>query len=331
MRARFSPRACGTSINCAAMSTECGDRARGGHDEDPSGLLNVDPSGARGELDTRPKLLIAILIAVFVTAAGVRFYRLDATGMLVERDFMSAIIARDFYFSRVSNVEPWRRDLVGILRASQPIREPPVTEWLASLAYSAAGKEDIRYARLLTSFFWLAGGFFLYRITQSLVSTDGAVFALIYYLFAPMSVLLSRSFQPDALMMLLFLMSLYLIVQYHQSPSRTRLTGAVLATAVTLLVRPLVMFGLLGAFVIPLIRRRSFWRSVLTRESLIFASLSVMPSVAYYGYAGFVTRTLATQMDTSFNFHLFVHREYWKGGSCWPTGPSVSPSWSRHV
>ena len=273
----------------------------------------MSAEGQGSLLDGRRMLLGAILIAVFIAATGVRLYRLDAAGMLVERDFRSATIARDFYFNRSLDVEPWRRELAGIARSNQPIREPPVTEWLVSLIYSATGKEDIQYARLLTSFLWLAGGFFLYRITRSLVSTDGAVFALIYYLFAPMSVLLSRSFQPDALMMLLFLMSLCWIVRYHQSPSRTRLGGAALVTAVTLLIRPLVIFGLVGAFVMPLIQQRGLWKGAFDRDSLFFASLSVLPSAAYYGYGAFVTRTLATQVDTSFSFHLFLHGEYWKG------------------
>jgi 4-amino-4-deoxy-L-arabinose transferase-like glycosyltransferase len=42
------------------------------------------------------------------------------------------------------------------------------------------------------------------------LSTGAALVSTAFYLFAPLGILLSRSFQPDALMMLMFLVSLFL-------------------------------------------------------------------------------------------------------------------------
>ena len=90
--------------------------------------------------------------------------------------------------------------------------------------------------------FLLIGGVFLYNIVKWLVSSDAAVFATGYYLLAPMSILLSRSFQADALMMLCFVMSLFAIVRYY-SMLPLRIAIAVALSAFTILYRCLVLFG----------------------------------------------------------------------------------------
>ena len=100
----------------------------------------------------------------------------------------------------------------------QPVLEPPVVEYLVSSIYRIMGREDISYSRYLTNLFWLIGGIFMYLIAKKLLSTDAAVIATAYYLFVPMGVIISRSFQPDSLMMMLYLISLYLIVDYFKTP-----------------------------------------------------------------------------------------------------------------
>ena len=266
-----------------------------------------------GLLDGRPRLVRLILIALFLMAAAVRLYQIDAPGFLVDRDFTSAMLARDFYFSHSETVEPWRREIARATRENQPILEPPVTEWFVSLAYRLAGNEQLRFARILTSLFWLAGGLFLFCTARALVSTDAAVFALGYYLFVPMSVLLSRSFQPDALMMLLFLASLFGVVRYHEQPSRPRLAAAAMIGAATLVYRPLVLFALLGAFVVPQMQRRGPWKGAFGAASLAYVSVSTLPALLYYGYGTFAARHFGWKLETSFRLDLWVHREYWGG------------------
>ena len=71
----------------------------------------------------------------------------------------------------------------------------------------------------------------------------------LYYLFVPMGVIISRSFQPDSLMMmLLFLISLYLVIGYYETFSMKQLLLAAAVTSVTLLLRPLVLFSIFCAF-----------------------------------------------------------------------------------
>ena len=188
-----------------------------------------------------------------------------------------------------------------------------MTEWLVSLVYTLTGEEDIRVARILGSIFWLAGGWFLFRLAGLLVSTEAAVAALAYYLFMPMSVLLSRSFQPDALMMLMFLASLLATARYHEGPSGGRLALASLLAALTVLHRPIVLFGLVGSFAVPRLllddpRKARTWKPIL-----VYGLTSVLPALVYYAYETIVAGRFSNQLEISFQPHLWGQPKYWAG------------------
>ncbi|MGH9878184.1 MAG: ArnT family glycosyltransferase, partial [Nitrososphaerales archaeon] len=232
----------------------------------------------------RSRLPAVVNVLVFLLAGAVRLYNIKAPGLLIDREYASAIIARDFYFDHMASAEEWRKEMAHITRQNQPILEPPVTEFLVSLMYQAVGSEQLWLARLLTSSFWLVGGIFLYKIAETVTATDAAIFATAYYLFLPMSILLSRSFQPDSLMMMLFLISLFSILRYYEKSSDFRLVTAASVSGLALLYRPLVLFTLLGAFTALAIHQKGAWKRIPDRRFLIFMALSLVPTVLYYGY-----------------------------------------------
>jgi hypothetical protein len=263
--------------------------------------------------DQRPALLTTVLVLMFLSGLAVRLVGLDRPGMLVDRDFTSAMFARSFYYEGRDDVPEWRRQIAQEMLARQPALEPPVTEWLASLVYRAADREDLRLARLLTVLFWMAGGLFMLRVAQRLVGTDAAVFALGYYLFLPVGIGLSRSFQADALMMLLYLAGLDAIVRYHESPAGRWPGAASLIAAATVVYRPLVMPALVGAFAVPAMRKRGWLRGLIDRHTLIYVAVATIPAFAFYGYATFVARHFGWKLESSFVLSLYAHREYWQG------------------
>jgi Dolichyl-phosphate-mannose-protein mannosyltransferase len=285
-------------------------------DSDRTEILDVQASNSsissvvRRQSD-RSRVLKTILFSSFMVAAGIRLYNLAAPGVLVDRDFHSAILARHFFF-QADNVESWRKDMASTLARKQSLLEPPVTEFLVSLVYRMAGREDMRFARVLTAAFWLLGGVLLYRLTQFVTTSDAAVFATIYYLFVPEGFQLSRSFQPDALMMLMFLGSLYAIWSYYQRPSAGTLAIAGSITGLTLLHRPLVLFALLAVFATLAVTQHGM-KGLVRRHTLIFVFLALLPPTLYYGYGMFIADFLRKQSATSFRPYLLLHHEFWRG------------------
>lgn len=260
-----------------------------------------------------PLWLKLCLVLMFLLATVIRLDEIKAPGHLLDREYTSAIFARAFYFMNNDQVEDWRREIAVVTMKQQPILEPPLVEYLVSLMYRVMGREEIYYARYLTGAFWLVGGVFMYRLTKKLLSTEVALFATLYYLFVPMGVIISRSFQPDSLMMMMFLASLYLLVDYFENGANRTLLQASAVTGVTLLLRPLVLFAIFCAFLALSIRNKGTWRKLIDRPLLMFSSASLLPTVIYYGYGIVFAGFMRWKVSTSFMPHLLLKKDFWLG------------------
>jgi 4-amino-4-deoxy-L-arabinose transferase-like glycosyltransferase len=277
----------------------------------PSSVPSLEsPMHRPGLFDRNPRLVQVSMVVLFLMAGAIRLYRLDAPGLLIERDHRSAILARSFYFEHTDSVEQWRKEVAHTTAGNQRTLEPPVTEFLVSLLYRAADGEHLWFARLLTSSFWLIGGVCLYKIVERVVSTDAALLGTAYYLFVPLSITLSRSFAPDALTMMLFLISLYSVIRHYEEPSDLRLVIAAGISGLTILCRPLVLFALLGA-IAALAISQGGWRRLLERRFLVFMVICLSPSILYYGYGFFVVGSLRAPAERHFRPDLLLHRVFW--------------------
>lgn len=256
------------------------------------------------------KLCLALM---FLLAALIRLDEIRAPGHLLDREYTSAIFARAFYFMSNDQVEEWRREIAVTTMTQQPVLEPPLVEYLVSLIYRVRGQEEIYYSRYLTGAFWLVGGIFMYLITKKLLSTEAALFATLYYLFVPMGVIISRSFQPDSLMMMLFLASLYLLVNYFENGAKNYLLQAAMVTAITLLLRPLVLFAIFFAFLALSLQKKESWRKIIDWPLIIFSGVSLLPAAIYYGYGIIFAGFMRWKVSTSFMPHLLVKRDFWLG------------------
>jgi 4-amino-4-deoxy-L-arabinose transferase-like glycosyltransferase len=253
------------------------------------------------------------LIALFVWATIIRLDEIKAPGHLLDREYTSAIFARAYYFSNNHTVEDWRRQMAITTKNQQPILEPPLLELMVSLIYRVMNREEIFFARYLTNLFWLIGGLFMFLITRKLLGTDEAVVAAAYFLLVPMGILISRSFQPDSLMMMLFLATLYLLVLYFEAPSPRSLLAVAALSSVTLLLRPLVLFAIFCAYLAFSFWRNKDWRKIIDSRFLVFSVISLTPFLLYYGYGIIYAGFMQWKIPTSFMPHLLLKRDFWLG------------------
>lgn len=253
------------------------------------------------------------LILMFLLAALIRRDEIKAPGHLVDREYTSAIFARAFYYADNDNVESWEKNVAITTKNQQPILEPPLLEYLVSLIYRVVGQEEMSFGRYLTNLFWLIGGAFMFKIAQKLLSTDSAVFATAYYLFVPMGVIISRSFQPDSLMMMMFLISLYSIILYFENSSTNRLLLSSILAGTTLLLRPLVLFALLCSFLVMSIHKKKSWGAIFDAPFLTFSGISLLIPALYYGYGILIAGFMRWKVATSFLPHLLIKWDFWRG------------------
>jgi len=260
----------------------------------------------------RQRLLQAGLVLLFLSALIIRVYNLDAPGILPEREFRAMFFARAHYYNRVDGIPEWQKEINQISLEKLGLLEPPILENFVGELYAVAGGEYIQIARILGSVFWVIGGLFLYKSTRKLFTTEAAFIATAYYLFVPLGILTSRSFQPDSLMIMLFLMSLFAILWHHEEPTRFRVVVAASISALTLLVKPLPIFSIFAAFIALSIYRNG-WRRFVDSHFLIYSFITLLPVSLYYGYGLFGAGFLDAQAEMSFRPNLLIHREFWEG------------------
>lgn len=227
-----------------------------------------------------------IYAAMIVLVLGLAFRIHDSSedGIAPEREYQSALLARAFYEAASDDVPVWEERLSREVIERENFAEPPVIEAVAAMTYMVAGGESLWTARILSSVLWMAGGFFLFLIILRLASARPALIVTTYYAFLPTSILLGRSFQPDALTMFLFLASLYAVIRREESQSRQDLIAASLLSGITILIRPLTVFAFLSVELLLWLRRRgirhmlaskSFWVSILILLGPLFIYLTV--------------------------------------------------------
>lgn len=276
-------------------------------------MLNIDAPQQNRLFPKDSWWLKATLIILFLLAALIRRDEIRAAGHLLDREFTSAIFSRAYYFTNNDAIEDWRRDIAVTTKNQQPVLEPPVLEYLVSWIYRIMGREEIYYARYLTNAFWLIGGIFMYLIARQLLSTEEAVVATAYYLFVPMGIIISRSFQPDSLMMMMFLASLYTVVLYFEGPSTKRLLLAGFLSGITLLLRPLVIFAIFFSFLAFSIYRNRSWKKIVDLPLVLFSLISLLPMAAYYGYGIIFAGFMRWKISTSFMPYLLTKKDFWLG------------------
>ena len=142
---------------------------------------------------------------LFLLGLGVRLLDVDEPPLDFhpDRQLQSALIARGLYYRWLPQADPETRSQAETLGAIWVSSEPPIQEGLVAATYLIAGGELLWLARLWSILFWMIGGWILFRLAWRLTNPDGAVIALAFYFIVPMGVYVSRSFQPDSMMVML--------------------------------------------------------------------------------------------------------------------------------
>ncbi len=251
---------------------------------------------------SRKTLLFAIALA-FVLALGIRLYDLDDLPLDFNpaRQLFSMLKARGMYYAMSPDLPEWQREIATRQLKESPVIEPPVLEALAAVSYRAFG-ENIVIPRIYSSLFWLAGGIFLFLLAQKLTDSNGAFFALLFYLFLPFGVYASRSFQPDPLMVALISAAAWAIWNWREKQTWRRAIVAGLFTGIAIFVKNVAVFPLAFA-ALALVLERGLLPSIKDRQTWAVAGLSILPVGLYTFYGVYVAEYLGGQ----FGFRFFPH------------------------
>ncbi len=239
-------------------------------------------SVAEGSLP--PVLLWGLLLAFL--AAGL-FWRSNVfqplpTGFHIPRYYAGMVRARTISLSMKTDSLSAQEQ--GWLAADiRPFGEPPLLEFLTALTYLADGQERPWVACLFSCAAWLAGGWFLYDLTRRLTRDQlGGLIALGFYLVCPLGIVISQTFQPEALMTLGFLFALWLIVRCPASTTWPRTVCLALVGGVATAVKPGIMYlPLVAAFAARRFVPQRPWEMLWDWKTIAFAIVSAIPGIAW--------------------------------------------------
>jgi hypothetical protein len=197
----------------------------------------------------------------------------------------TATVARNFYLHGYRILHPqinWAGSAPGYVGT-----EFQLITFLAALLYSAVGIHEW-VGRAISLIFYVSSVPFYYLLVRRVSSERAAFIALGIYTITPLGIFASRCFMPDIPSLCFSMMALYWFTKWLDRPtSGSWLMAAGLAASLAILVKPTaIIFGLpllymawtkLGA---RLLGRLQLW---------IFAALALVPPVAWYVYAYFIS------------------------------------------
>jgi 4-amino-4-deoxy-L-arabinose transferase-like glycosyltransferase len=285
-------------------------------------------STAIGHLIHHGRVLVAT--ALFAAALGVRLYHINDPPLQFHatRQYRSLLIARSYYFDSQADVPQWKKQIASISRQRQGMLEPPILAAVVSLAYRLTGGEHFWIPPLLSSIFWLIGGGFLYLIALRLAGPTAALFAAAFYLFLPFAIVASRSFQPDPLMIMLLLASVFAVLRYHESPSYMRLGVAAVTAASAFMVKPACLFTIVGAFVALAVSKQGVRRGLMSRDTLLFCAIMLLPTLTIYLYGLWTARFLLGEAEKTLLPQLWFSRFFWRS---WLANIGLTVGWGPFV
>ena len=257
----------------------------------------------------------SLVVLLFIASFGIRLHHIDRPPLdfAEVRQYQVAHIARGYYVEGLDSIPEWKKQIARLnMERMGFLLEPRIMEHAAVFGYRITGGEHLWFPRLLSSIFWLIGGFFLYMIAKRISSAGAAFVSAAFYLFLPYSILASRSFQPDPLMTMMLLGGIFFIMMYYEQASLSKLFAAAILSSCAILVKPYSLFLIFGAFVSLSIYKKGIRKSLINRDSALFVFLSLVPAGVYYislflNSAGF----LKEHTEGSFLPHLFLHLYFW--------------------
>lgn len=253
-----------------------------------------------------------LLLFIFLSAFTVRIYNVDAPPLDFQptRQYRSYLLTRAYYYESTDSVSESDKQ---IARAAKPfLLEPPITEYIVSVLYRWYGGERFFIPRLMSIFYWLIAAAVLYLLAKDLISHDAGIIAVVFFLFLPFGIIASRSFQPDPLMIMMFVASIYAVFKYYMKPAHYRFALLCVLSALAILIKPLCIFPIFGAFFAMRVPSRDISKIFFQRDLYIFGAVSVILCVIYYSYGIFIAGFLEAQAQYSFIPSLLIHPTYWK-------------------
>jgi len=242
------------------------------------------------------------LLALFLIGAAVRVvdvgHPVDGSVGDPWREGDVAGIARNFYREGMDIAHPridWRGDGPGYVEM-----EFPIYPWTVAVLYRVFGYHEV-IARVLSYVFGLLTLAVFFRLCASLLPPYAAVAASAFLVLSPLPVRLATAVQPDGLMLLFYVSSVYALVRWLEEDSWLYYVAALTATALAVLAKANAAH--VGLLFVALIVHRRGWRAFADPRIWLLGIGSILPAVVWYAHARGFWLTYGNSLGLSSEYH----------------------------
>jgi 4-amino-4-deoxy-L-arabinose transferase-like glycosyltransferase len=224
-----------------------------------------------------------LAIMMSILAIAVRFIWIDQP--FVDhwswRQSDVAAIARNYFEGGFHFARPqidWAGDQAGYVGT-----EFPILPFLAALAYKIFGVHEWVGRVQAVVLFALSLPFF-FLLVRKMFGEIAAVWALFFYSFAPLGIMISRCFMPDMPSLALSIVGLYFFQQWTENERSTSpFVWSALCIALSILIKLTTI--LIGVPLACLAFQRFKWSAVRRIDLWLFAVIALLPSAIWYWHA----------------------------------------------
>jgi 4-amino-4-deoxy-L-arabinose transferase-like glycosyltransferase len=278
-------------------------------------------------LPRNPLLQYFLLLLLLITGFSLRLYHISEPPLDFHptRQYRSANLARYLYYKTFPDTPQWRIDVAQ--GNKEAILEPPIMELLAVTGYKIAGEENLAIPRSISAFLWVVASLFVYLLIAKMFRPDAGLFGAAYFLFSSYSVSASRSFQPEALMVLMMTIALYALLLHHENPSWRRLVWAGIFSGFAVFVKTPCVFMIAVPYIGLALLREGAWdsskagnpfikavRKIFNLQTLAYFGLVLLPTLLWFAFGILVlkSRDLQAQSGGSYIPSLLLTGNFWR-------------------
>jgi 4-amino-4-deoxy-L-arabinose transferase-like glycosyltransferase len=191
-----------------------------------------------------------------------------------------AAIAQNFYANGFHFAHPqidWAGDQPGYVGT-----EFPILPFAAAIGYKFLGVHEW-IGRMQAVILFAASLPFFFLLVRKIFGEIAAVWALVFYCFAPLNVFTSREFMPDVPSLSLGIIGLYFFLRWIDNEEMKHFFTAALAILLSILIKP--PSALLGAPLAFLAWQKWRWNFLRQPALCFFAAATLLPSAVWYWHA----------------------------------------------
>lgn len=229
-------------------------------------------------------VVLLLLICMIAAWQRLRHWQEWPPHFHVMRQYIAALRTRDYWLALRSPASLNDREKAYLAHVPrEPGMEPPLTEFATLAAYVAMGRENAAYSVWITTAFWLAAGLMVYAASGQLTTNPWSrLVAAAFFLTIPAGVLLSRTFQPEPLMLLGFVVALWWLLRMRFPVTWTNALLFGVGGGLLLLPKPGYMYFMLAGAVVGVgLREMTIKQLLLNGKFYLVLLLLALPSALW--------------------------------------------------